>query len=404
MAKLHRDSGALVVLLGCIIAIGPLSTDMYLASLPSLTTVFDTDAARVQLTLSAFMVGFALTQLIYGPLSDRLGRKPVLLGGVAIYTLASLACLLAFNIEMLIVARFIQALGACSGVVIGRAIVRDLHERERAAQVMAMIAMVMAITPALAPVAGGYLQQYFGWQANFVAMACCGLMLWLLVALLLAESNMRRDPAATRPGPMLRNFASLLRNRAYCGYALCVAAGYGGLFSFISGSSFVLIQVYGLSETAYGYSFGAIAFTYASGAMIASRMAPRLGMQRVIAIGSTICLVAGLSMAALVWGAPAFTGGNGHWLLVEAPMLLYMVGFAMVLPIAQAGALQPFPHIAGSAAALMGFLQMSAAAVIGIIVGHALDGTALPLALAVAFCSLVILAGYLTVRRAAARP
>ncbi len=400
MAKLHRDSGALVILLGCIIALGPLSTDMYLPSLPALTEIFAADAAAVQFTLSAFMIGFALTQLIYGPLSDRLGRKPVLLSGVAIYTLASLVCLLAPNIETLIAARFIQALGACSGVVIGRAIVRDLHERERAAQVMAMIAVVMAITPALAPIAGGYLHHYFGWQANFIAMACFGMALWLLVALFLAESNMRRDPNATRPGPMLRNFASLLRNPAYCGYAACVAAGYGGLFSFISGSSFVLIDVYGLPETAYGYCFGSIAFTYGCGAMIASRSAARLGLLRLLGLGSAFCLLGGLGMAALVLGTTALTdGASGHFLFVLGPMLIYMAGFAMIMPLAQAGALQPFPHMAGSAAALMGFIQMSAAALIGSAVGHALDGTARPLAFAVAFCALLGLAGYLVVRR-----
>lgn len=400
MAKLHRDSGALVILLGCIIALGPLSTDMYLPSLPALMEIFAADAAAVQFTLSAFMVGFALTQLIYGPLSDRLGRKPVLLSGVAIYTLASLVCLLAPNIETLIAARFVQALGACSGVVLGRAIVRDLHERERAAQVMAMIAVVMAITPTLAPIAGGYLHHYFGWQANFIVMACFGVALWLLVALFLAESNTRRDPNATRPCPMLRNFASLLRNPAYCGYATCVAAGYGGLFSFISGSSFVLIDVYGLSETAYGYCFGSIALTYGCGAMIASRSAVRLGLLRLLGLGSVFCLLGGLGMAVLVLSTTALTdGASGHFLFVLGPMLIYMVGFAMIMPLAQAGALQPFPHMAGSAAALMGFIQMSAAALIGSAVGHALDGTARPLALAVAFCALLGLAGYLAVRR-----
>lgn len=401
MAKLNRDSLALVVLLGCITALGPLSTDMYLASLPSLAQLYRTDAATVQLTLSAFLAGFAATQLVYGPLSDRFGRKPVLLVGVMIFVLASIGCALAPSIEALIGWRFVQALGACSGVVLGRAMVRDLFERERAARMMSMIAMALGLTPAVAPVLGGYLHAHLGWQANFVAMALIGLALWLSIVLLLAESNQRRDPAATRIGPMLHNFATLIRHQRFRGYVACIAFCYGGLFSFISGSSFVLMGVFGISETAFGYCFGLVVIGYIGGAMIGARFTVRLGVDRMLQLGVGCCALGGVLMAVLALTAHQL-GQSWHWFSLVGPMLIYTAGVGLTMPQAQAGGLQPFPQMAGSAASLMGFTQMTVAALVGIGVGHALNQTALPLAFAIAAMGLLTAASYwLIVRRAA---
>lgn len=399
MRPLPRESGALVFLLGCAIALGPLSTDMYLPSLPILIGLYDSTAATVQLTLSVFLTGFAVMQLVYGPLSDRLGRRPVLLAGTALYTLASIGCAFAGSIEWLILWRFLQALGACAGVVLGRAIARDLYEGAAAARALSMMAMVLGLTPAVAPIIGGYLHNWFGWQANFFAMAAAGGLFGLCVLVLLPESNQRRNPQATRIKPMLANFATLAHHGSYRGYVACVAFSYGGMFAFISGSSFTLRTVFGVSETMFGYCFVLIVIGYIIGGFIGTRLTYRLGVDRMLQLGATLCALGGLGMALLQllnW----MNGGGWHWISLVGPMMLFTMGVGLTMPQGQAGGLQPFPHMAGAAASLMGFTQMTVGAITGIIVGHALNETALPLSLTMAVMGVATLLSYqLIVRR-----
>ncbi len=394
---LRRDSPALTALLAALTALGPLSTDMYLASLPAMTRALATDVASVQLTLSVFLAGFALSQLFYGPLSDRFGRKPVLLAGLLLFAAAGIACALAASIEALIAARFVQALGACAGVVLARAIVRDLHEREHAARMLSYIAAAMGLAPAVAPVIGGYLHVAFGWQATFYALAGTGAALAAAVALLLGETNRQPDPLALRPRRLAANFAGLMRSRAFLGYALMLGFGYAGLFSFISGSSFVLVDVFGVAEDAYGYHFTAIVVGYIIGTTLGGRYSLRLGLDAVLGLGAGTVAAAGLGMALLAWG------GAHHPATVTGPMIAYMVGLGMVLPQGMAGALSPFPRTAGAAAALAGFIQIMLAAAVGTVVGHLHDGSELPMASAIGFAGLATLATYRLLVRGAAR-
>lgn len=383
MRPLARDSTALVVLLGCATALGPLGTDMYLASLPDLVGLMATDTATVQLTLSTFLAGFAVAQLLYGPASDRFGRRPVLLAGIAVFTLASAGCAAAPGIEWLIALRFLQALGACSGVVLGRAVARDLFEGAHAAKALSIMAMVLGLTPAVAPILGGFLHASLGWQANFVAMAFAGCLLGAGVLLFLPESNHQRDPSATRLGPMLANFATLVRHAQYRGYVLCVAFSYGGMFAFISGSSFTLQQVFGVSETMFGFCFLLIVVGYLFGGFIGTRLSLRFGVDRMLGFGAALCATGGILMAMLqVWSWSR--GLHWHWISLIGPMMLFTAGLGLTMPQGQAGALQPFPRMAGSAASLMGFTQMSVGAITGIAVGHTLNDTALPLSATVA--------------------
>lgn len=390
---LRTDSLSFLFLLAALTALGPLSTDMYLPSLPALTAEFATDVGRVQLTLSLFLVGFAVTQLIYGPVSDRFGRKGPILFGLGLYVVATLACTFAWSIEALIAGRFLQALGACAGVVLGRAVVRDLFTRERAARMLAYLGMAMSFAPMLAPTVGGYLQLAFGWQSVFVAQAVFGLTLLVLAWRKLPESNMTPDPHALAPGRMLRNYATLMSSRRYIGFALAVATGYAGLFSWISGSSFVLIDIYGVPLEQFGLYFAGICVGYIVGTLASARLGMRLGLERMMTIGTAVIATGGIAMLVLV-----LARADGPLTLL-APMMVFTMGLGLTLPQGQAGALSPFPQMAGSAAALMGSLQFAVASVVGAVVGHGYDGTALPMALSLALTGVASLAAYHLIAR-----
>lgn len=372
-SPLPADSLAVRVLLTALVAFGPLSTDLYLPSLPTLVTVFGTDVATVQLTLSVFLVGFAVSQLVYGPLSDRFGRRPALLGGVAIYLAASVACALADDIGELIAGRFFQALGACCGPVVGRAVVRDLFGRDHAATVLAYMTMAMSLAPAVGPILGGVLTEWLGWRANFALLATFGAVVLAATWAGLPESNTRRDDEALRPGRLLSNYLLLLRDRTYAGYVLIVAGTYSGIFAFISGSSFVLIDRLHLSPAVYGASFGTVVLGYMLGSFLAGRLSGRHGGWRMIRAGTALSAAGGLLGAALA------AAGVLHLAAVAVPMFLFMVGAGLTLPNAMAGAIGPYPLMAGLASSLLGFMQMAGAALVGLAVGHLHSGTALPM-------------------------
>jgi len=388
--------GTSAILIGGV-ALGPISTDLYLPSVPSIGRDLGADVAATQLTLSIFLAAFAIAQIPVGPLSDRFGRRPLFLAGLAVYALASVACAVAPSIELLIGARTIQAIGACAGVVLGRAIVRDIYGRDRAARMLAYIGSAMALAPMIGPILGGIVQSTLGWRWNFAMLTSFGVATLAFAWIGLAESNPKRDPSALDPARMAANFGTLLRHRAYLGFALSVAFSYAGLFAFISGSSFVLIDGLGVPAERFGYFFATVVVGYMTGTQIAGRLTMRLGIARMIWIGGTVCVAAGFAMvllgrfAASPWGPAA----------VVAPMVCYMIGTGIVMPNGQAGALGPFAHMAGAASALMGFLQMAIAALIGIAFGQLHDGTPLPMALLVAACGVCCLASFVALARRA---
>lgn len=391
--QMTGPSFGLGALLTTLVALGPLSTDLYLPSLPTLAEVFATDAARVQLTLSVFLVGFAVAQLAYGPLSDRYGRRPVMLGGLALYFLASLGCLLASSIEQLIVARFVQAVGACAGPVLGRAIVRDAWGPLEAARTLAYVSGAMALAPLVGPALGGLLTVNFGWQANFVALALFSGLQIAAVWVWLGETNAHPDPNATRLGRMLENFANFLVDRNYLGYLLALALSYSMLFAFISGSSFILIGRFGLSPAVFGLCFGLVVLGYICGTQIAGRLVRRVGPDRLILMGGWLGALAGLAM----WGLDGLL--PAHLLNVLAPMFFVTLSVGLVMPNASARALAPYPKMAGAASALMGFSQMGLAALVGVIVGHGVEQDATVLSMTVALCGVLVPCAYLALVR-----
>lgn len=400
-ASASARSPAVTILLAALVALGPVSTDLYLPSLPGLVSAFGTDVAEVQLTLSVFLVGLAGGQLVYGPLSDRFGRRPVLLAGLAIYVVATLACSLAPSMEVLIAARFLQAAGACAGPVLGRAVVRDVHGREGAARILSYMAAAMALAPAIGPILGGFLEVWFGWRSNFVALLVYGLAGLAATVLMLPETNARMDPLATRPLSMAANYGALLGHRSFLGYALCNAFAYSGIFSFISGSSFVLVDVVGLPPDQYGFCFAAIVVGYMIGTIVGGRITRRLGIDRMVSTGALIALAGGLALFACGWLGP--DRGLAGALAIVLPMMLFMIGIGFVMPNSMAGGIGPFPQMAGAASALLGFLQMAMGAVVGIAVGHLHDGTARPMTTAILLAAIaVVLAHRLLVKPGAA--
>ncbi len=393
------NSFPVTVLLTALVALGPLSTDLYLPSLPSLARYFAVGVDDIQLTLSVFLVGLATAQLVYGPLSDRFGRRPVLLVGLAIYVIASFVCMLSPSVPVLVVARFVQAVGACVGPVLGRAVVRDVYGREGAARVLAYMSAAMALAPAIGPILGGFLEEWFGWRINFLALLIYGSAGLLFAWRILPETNKAPDLQAAQFVRIILGYRGLLNHRAYVGYVFCCAFAYSGIFAFISGSSYVLQEVVGLGPIGFGLCFAGVVIGYIIGTIVAGRLSRRLGIDRLIAVGAGIGVAGGALLLALALAGSTRSGLAGA-LLIVGPMLVFMIGVGLVLPNSIAGAIGPFPRAAGAASALLGFTQMTAAAAIGIAVAALYDGSSIPMTATIAAVALgVPLAFWLLVRR-----
>lgn len=391
----HGDAGrGLTTVLILVVAIGPLSTDLYLPSLPDMQDHFATDAGAIQLTLSVYLVAFALSQLIYGPLSDRFGRRLPLVIGLGIYLAASVLCLLAPNMETLLAGRLLQGFGGCSGAVLARAVVRDICGPDRAGRMMASIAAAMALAPLLGPVIGGVLTDLLGWQSCFAALSLAGALALAGVLLLLPETAPSRTggpaPAGGLRG-MAGDFATLMRHRLFLGYTLAGCASYSGLFAFISGSAFVFVDMLGLSPRAYGFCFSAVVLGFILGARTSGRL--QRDDRACVALGALLNLIGGLCMVGVLAGGWFTPAG------ILVPMILFMIGMGLLLPRAGAGAVAPFPAQAGTASSLVGALQYAGAALVGVAVGQFHNGGPWPMALAIAGSGLVALMAWLLLLR-----
>ena len=375
--KLRPGSFALTLLLAMLTGLGPLSMDMYLASLPSIGQLLGAPASQVQLTISFYLLGFAFSQIVHGPLSDRHGRRPVLLAALGLYLVASLACALSFSIETLIAARFVQAVGGSGATVLARAVVRDMFEGLRIGRELSRMAAIMALAPLVAPLIGGVLQTAFGWRSNFVALICFGAAAWAMVWFLLPETLRQRAPEPVSLASTLRSYRRFLGERVFVihlGIATCCLCG---LFAWISSAAFVVQDVYGFSALAFGISFALASGGYLAGTVFAARKVSRWGSGRLMGLGCAAMALSGLLLVLLLTFGPNRAEG------LVAAVCLYLIGMGMSLPQSQAGALLPFPDRAGAASSLLGFVTQTSSAVVGAVVGHALGATAWPLAIAV---------------------
>ena len=383
---LRPDTLALTALLALLTAVGPMSVDLYLPSLPELGRVFGASVPQVQLTLSGYLLCFAIGQIVFGPISDHVGRKPVLLAALSLYVAVCLSCLFATSIEMLIALRCLQALGVAGAPVLARAIVRDLYQGVRAGRELARMGSITALAPVVAPSLGGILQSTFGWRASFLGMAALGLCAIVLVIRLLPETMKQPPMHAMTLLSIIRGYGIFLRHRTFRIYLAIVSASYGGLFAWISGSSFVLQDLYGLSPLLFGLVFAAATLGYGLGTLLAARLVVRIGIDRTIVCGGVALAVGGLAMAA------AIALGATSPAALAVPMALYLCGLGLAMPQSMAGALMPFPERAGAASSLLGFLQQATASAIGIVVGQMLGSSALPLAAIVAAMGVLALA------------
>lgn len=372
-AREGRPPRGLLLVLPALVAFQAISTDLYLPALPAIGADLAASVEQVQLTLSLFLVGFGTAQLLWGPLSDRIGRRPPLLLGTALYVAASLACMAAPSIEALVGARVVQAVAACSGVVLGRAVVRDLFAPQEAARVLAYLGTAMALAPILGPILGGWLTLAFGWRSTFAALALFGAIAFLGVAWAVPETNRSRDPLATRPRVLAANYLGLVADRRYLARVGVAASGYAGIFTFISGSPHVLIDALGLRPDQYGLCFAAGVTGWMVGSFAAGRLNRRLGLAGLLRLGTRLAAAAALAGLALAVAAPP------SWPAVVGPMLLFMAGAGFTLPTAMALAVGPYPQKAGLASALLGFLQLLFASLVGFAVSAAYDRTALPM-------------------------
>jgi DHA1 family bicyclomycin/chloramphenicol resistance-like MFS transporter len=372
--------------LALLLGLQPLTTDLYLPALPLLARGLAAPMSAVQLTLSALMLSFGLSQLVWGPVADRYGRRPVLLSGLAVYTLASIAATFAPTIEALVAARVVQGATMAAAVVCARAMVRDLYEPAEGAQVMSRGLSGLGVIAIGGPAIGGVLAAALGWRSTLGAVALIGLAVTLFILRALPETIRRRDPKATHLRPLLARTREVLGHRTFIAWAGLSAASYGGLFTVLAASSFVYIDRLGLSATAYGLTMASGAFAYLLGTLVCRRWLVRHGMAGTVRRGSAFTLAGGAGALILAQAGP-----ETLWALL-LPQWLFVFGHGIHQPCGHTGAVGPFPHAAGVAAALIGFAIALVAFGVGVWLGIAIDGTARPMVHGLAFWALVTVA------------
>lgn len=376
---LTPESPWLLGLLASLAALGPLTIDMYLPAMPAMRIALDTHVGAIQLTLSAYLVGFAVFHLLCGPLADRFGRKPVIASGIVLFILASIGCSLSATVEQLLVFRFLQGVGACVGPTLARTIARDLFGPKRAARALSLIAMLMALAPAVAPTLGGWLMLAFPWPSIFVFLAVYASLVLLLLTRYLGESLPHRQ--SLHPRVILRNYGILLRSGPFMTVVVTSSLVYAGLMVYLASSAFVYLEMLGVSIKYFGAIFLTTVVGYIGGSALSARLAGRFSSHRVVLLGIALAAASSLSMAVAGMLLPESV------LALMLPMMFYTAGLGLTLPHAMSLALHPYPHMAGTASALLGFIQMAVSAAASALIGLFLVDSPTPMLVALVLTS-----------------
>ena len=372
MIKLNRLSKRMIILLAAVSALGPVGMQILLPALPVIKQTFDVSNDVAQLTLSLSMLAIAIGTLVYGPLSDKYGRKRVMLAGIVITLIGSIVCFVSDSIVLLISGRFIQAFGGAVGLVLARAIVRDVYGADEAARVIATLVMVMVVLPMMSPALGGELMHQFGFESVFIIIAFASAIAFVFLFLWLPETLAKPIPFEGVKS-MLMTFSNLFASRVFCGYAFCVTFVSVVFFSFISAAPEIMVSVLKRPPTEYGYYFIMIPAGFMTGNFVARHFGKTISIDNMIAIGASIGII-GIVLALLL----QILGINSPTALF-LPIALAVFGNGITLPNAQAAAINEFPEYAGTASGLTGFLQMSVSSVAAQAVALIFDGTVYPL-------------------------
>ncbi|MEI8155851.1 MAG: multidrug effflux MFS transporter [Burkholderiales bacterium] len=376
---------ALIVLtLALLLGIQPITTDLYLPALPGLTQELGANMAQAQLTLTALLLAFGVSQLFWGPLSDRFGRRPVLLLGMTAYVVASIGSAFSPTMDLLIVWRTLQGVAMGAGVMCARAIVRDLYAPAQGASVMSKGLSGLGVIACLSAPLGGLLTAWFSWHAALLALSIFGAVSLGLIALRFQETVPQKNPRALQPQTLVHTWLGIVRNPTFLAFTALTTCAYSGLFTFLASSSFVFIRVLGLSTTQYGLVMFANSFIYLLSTFLCRRLLLRLGVRHTVAVAGALSLTGGALMAAL-----AVAGVQSAW-AIELPFCVFMLGHGIHNPCGQSGAVGPFPHAAGAASALNGFISMVFAFATGQWLGIHMDGTGGPLIFGILFWSVLI--------------
>ena len=384
-SHLTTMSPALIVLtLALLLGIQPITTDLYLPALPGLTQELGASMAQAQLTLTALLLAFGVSQLFWGPLSDRFGRRPILLIGMTAYVVASIGSAFSPAMDMLIVWRTLQGVAMGAAVMCARAIVRDLYAPAQGASVMSKGLSGLGVIACLSAPLGGVLTAWLNWHAALLALSVFGAVSLGLIALRFQETVPRKNPKALQWHTLLHTWLDIVRNPTFLAFTALTTCAYSGLFTFLASSSFVFIQVLGLSTTQFGLIMFANSFIYLLSTFLCRRLLVRLGLRRTVAVAGALTLAGGTAMAGLALG-----GVQSAW-AIELPFCLMMLGHGIHNPCGQSGAVGPFPQAAGAASALNGFISMVFAFATGQWLGTHMDGTTTPLVTGIFFWSVLI--------------
>jgi DHA1 family bicyclomycin/chloramphenicol resistance-like MFS transporter len=376
--------GVIVLLLSMLLGLQPVTTDLYLPALPVLTAELSAPISQAQLTLTALLLAFGGSQLVWGPLSDRFGRRPILIAGLSAYVLASVASSLAPSMTWLIVWRTLQGAAMGAGVMCARAIVRDLYSPTQGARVMSKGLSGLGVIACLSAPIGGLLTEALNWRFALLALGVFAAVTLAVVALRFEETVQHKNPQALQLGDLIATWRDILRNPTFRAFSALTTTSYGGLFTFLASSSFVFTGVLGLSKTQYGLVMFVNSLAYIGGTFVCRHWLPRFGVRRAVGMAGGLTLTGGTLMAVLT-----LMGWVSVWSIL-LPQLIFMVGHGIHQPCGQSGAVGPFPKAAGAASAINGVLMMLSAFAMGAWLGQHIDGTVLPLTLGVWFWSALI--------------